>query len=313
VSFTDASLTSISQNTSGAAPVFAKTHPNQKLVYVANQQADTISSFAVEEYTGALSPRVYYPTSGGPASLAISSGGGYLYAAGATAVDIFQIESDGTLDNVGIQALALPAAPAASVFTQSTAGTFLNVATGNGSQAAISTFAVDPSTGLLTAVSNVTENGLTFSGLATSTDGGLIYGALQASAAAGQLIPFSVSTDGSLSGQAPIELRSQPGEAVATSGGFLYVATSAGVFGFSGAQTGALSALSGSPFVSGTPVSYLSLDPTQHLLYGSSPSLNQVQGLQIGSDGTLAGGSPFSTGLSSPGHTDFWAITVTGL
>ena len=313
VDLSNAGLTNTGQVGAGTGPVFVKTHPNQQFVYVANQVSGSVSAYAVAEFTGQLtglssSP---YPTESTPVSLAIDPTGTFLYASGATAITVFHINSDGSLTSLANQALGLPAATAASVMTQNASGTFLNVATGNGAQAVVFTFAISPSSGLLTAVSNVTETGLAFSGLAVS--GNTVYAALETSSTTGQLLPLAVNADGSLTAQTPTSLPQAPGEVVTTSSGSLYVASTSGIFAFTGAATGDLSPITGSPFASGTPIQFLSLDRTQTLLYGSSPAQSQIYGFLIGSDGTLATGASFTNGLASPGHTDFWEITVTGI
>ena len=95
-----------------------------------------------------------------------------------------------------------------------------------------------------------------------------------------------------------------PGGIIATSNNFLYVTEAAGsggvVFGYSvSTSTGALTALTGSPFNTGVaqPAGGMAVDPAGKFLYITEPNTNQVAAFTIGSNGALTAitGSPFTT------------------
>jgi 6-phosphogluconolactonase (cycloisomerase 2 family) len=96
---------------------------------------------------------------------------------------------------------------------------------------------------------------------------------------------------------------------VATSTDFIYVSDGEGtddsVYGYSvNTQTGALTAITGSPFTTGltAPPQGLASDPLGKFLYVTQANNNQIAGFTIGSNGALTpmAGSPFNTGDTYP-------------
>lgn len=100
-----------------------------------------------------------------------------------------------------------------------------------------------------------------------------------------------------------------PAGMVATSTDFIYVSDANGtddsVYGYSAnTQTGALTAITGSPFTAGltAPPEGLASDPRGKFLYVTQANNNQIAGFTIGSNGALTpmAGSPFNTGDTYP-------------
>ena len=299
----------------GDDPVFVKTAPNNQWVYEANNQNATVFGYQINSagVLGSL-PNGPYNTIAGVASLDINPAGAFLFAAGTSQVQTLGINSDGSLTALFNTTLALPAAPSAMAFTSNTGGTYLNVATGNGANAGISTFLVNNSSGQLTAVANVSTPGLTFSGLAANSSGTVLYAALQTSSTTGQVVPYTVGSSGALTAGSTVTLDGAPGELVLTTAGNLYVGTSAATIdGYVANSNGVLTTLPNSPYASGSVLSFLSLDPSQTLIYGSATAANSIYGFQIGSDGSLtsAANNPYQSSVASPGHVDFSQFSIT--
>lgn len=128
---------------------------------------------------------------------------------------------------------------------------------------------------------------------------------------ANQVTVFEVdSTTGTVvSTPSPATGPAIPGGMIATSTDFIYVADFGGnddaVYGYSvNTQTGALTAIAGSPFTTGltAPPEGLASDPLGKFLYVTQGNNNQIAGFTIGSNGALSAmaGSPFSTGDAYP-------------
>ncbi len=128
---------------------------------------------------------------------------------------------------------------------------------------------------------------------------------------AGQVTIYEVdSTTGTVvSTPSPATGPMLPAGMIATSTDFIYLADFGGnddaVYGYSvNTQTGALTAITGSPFTTGltAPPEGLASDPLGKFLYVTQGNNNQIAGFTIGSNGALSpmAGSPFNTGDTYP-------------
>jgi len=123
---------------------------------------------------------------------------------------------------------------------------------------------------------------------------------------------FSIASSGQLTavgaplaaGTTPVSVRVNP------KGNFLYIANqgsgtncvNGGVSAFSFDSSGALTALSGSPFTAGTCPSYLAPDSSGSFLFVANSGSNTISVFSIDSSGALAqvSGSPFNSPINNP-------------
>jgi hypothetical protein len=294
-----------------STPVFVKAHPNNYWIYEANQGSGNIIGFSIDSSAGLTQlPSNPYASITGVDSIAINPAGTFLFAAGTSTIQPYQINTDGSLTALpGSVTQALPASNCSMAFTTTGSGTYLNVAAGDGTaNAGIYTYQVDPTTAALTLVSSNTAAGLKFSGIATLATGNIVYATLQESSSDGEVVSFTVNTDGSLSPTSTaVDLAEAPGELALSNSGLLYVGgTASNLFGFTTDVNGGLTAIAGTPYAVGAPINFLNFDPTQTLLYGASTADSLILGFQVGTGGVLttAANSPYSSSVANPGHFD---------
>ncbi|MCA9794808.1 MAG: beta-propeller fold lactonase family protein, partial [Candidatus Eremiobacteraeota bacterium] len=250
----------IVQANAGTTPVMVRTHPNQNLIYVANQGSDNISVFSVGA-NGLLTAVAGSPFAGplGVTSIAVDPTGRFLYAAGNTnQIRSFTIGADGSLTNaVNLPLVSVPT-QVAPVFTRTANGLFLNVAGSNGGVASIETFTVNENTGALAAnsITNV-AGGISVDGLSRHPSGTVLVASVEdAGANSSSLLPLTVNANGSLTqvNGSAVALAFDCGGNALSGQGVVYVGSdsSNNVAAFTvNGTNGALAALAGSPFAAG--------------------------------------------------------------
>ncbi|MGA2134491.1 MAG: beta-propeller fold lactonase family protein [Bryobacteraceae bacterium] len=235
--------------------------PSGKFLYAANTPGNSISAFSIGA-TGALTAVAGSPFAAGTGtiSVALTPSGKYLYASNSTgdSVSAFSVNSDGSLTSVTGSPYTAGKYPV--VLAVSPSGKFLYVP--NGDSCDISAFSIDSTTGALTAVSGS---------------------------------PFPTRC---VSGTGPQAV------AVAPSAQFLYAAggevtsSTSDVFGFSiDTATGALKAISGSPFPAGEYSAFVAVSSSGKILYSADSLGGKIFGYLINaSTGALTpvAGSPFT-------------------
>jgi YD repeat-containing protein len=262
----------------GTGPVGVAVDPSGRFAYVLNSKDLTISGYAMDPTTGALSP-----ISGSP--FAFGGGGGVVDPALAIAIDL--------------------------------AGRFLYAVTGclDGSCSAnIYALSINPVSGALTSASSASlPTGMIPSSLALAPRGGLVF---VADSASGDVLVFTVSATYAylnqltnstvLAGTGPSFLAMEP------TGNYLYVANansnSVSAF-FVNIASGTLTPVPGSPFAVGTSPVSISIDPSGVFLYVVNEGSNTVSAFSISSsNGSLAPapGSPSAAGTAPI------SITTTG-
>jgi 6-phosphogluconolactonase len=249
----------------GTLPVAVAVDQTGHFAYVVNQMDATISAFTIDRASGALTPVSGSPFATGtsPTSVAIDPSSFYVYVTkgGANTVSAYAIAADsGALTAITGSPFATGALPD-SVAVDPFAIGLLGVLVANESDGTVSVFTID-------------EN--------TSHNGGL--------SANGPLFP---------GGTSPRALTIDP------SGQFIYLANgpSNTLSGFSGstadgppASNG--SAITGSPFATGSNPSSVAVDPLDNFVYVANQGSNNISAFAIGAGGTLTtlAGSPFAAG-----------------
>jgi len=243
-------------------------HPNGKFAYTADVNSFAVSAFAIDATTGALTPVPGSPFAAGynPISVAVDPRGKFLYVA----------NSNATADSVGAYAI------------DSTSGALSTVpgspfAAGSGPV----WVAVDPS-GKFVYVANAGSNDVSAYTIDANT--GALTGVAGGPFAAG-LNPTAVTVD--------------------PSGTFLFVANSGGanpgatnVSAYTiDANTGALTAVAGSPFGTATLPDSVAVDPSGKFVYvaNGDPPANSISAYVIDANtGALTpiSGSPFAAGAN---------------
>jgi len=273
-----------------------------QFAYVANQDSNDITVFAINATTGYLSQVSGSPFAAGgttPVSVAVDPDGAYAYVAnnGSNSVAVFSIEAGtGILTPVG-EAVPTGTAPVAVIVDPSDNYLFVaNQGSNNVSVYSISSGQLTEITGSPYAVGAgpsalATDPGSNFLYVANYTDG--TVSAFTIAAATGALTGISGSPFAAGAGANSI--------AVDPTGTYAYVAneSAATITAFSIAGTsGALSPVSGSPYNTGSDVQAISVDPAgAHVYAANATAANDVAAFAITpSSGALTVGANVAAG-----------------
>ncbi len=148
----------------GSGSGMAAVHPSNAFLYVANHGSDDVTAFAIDQSSGALTPIGSSVTAGdGPSVSVVSPDGAYLYVVNdvAETVSTFAIDAGtGALTPVGS---AVASAPQPTSIAVNPDGSALYVGfrglPGADGKAGVSSYAIDSSTGALTAADTVFSDG----------------------------------------------------------------------------------------------------------------------------------------------------------
>jgi 6-phosphogluconolactonase (cycloisomerase 2 family) len=269
ISITNGALTPIAGSPFGAGAnpqaLAINVTPSGTYLYVANKGSNTLSAYAVDGGTGALTSLATptYTTGAGPSAVSVSSDGKFVFVAnnaGSNDISVFAVTS-GTGALTPVVGSPFPAGgnPHSLVLTptgpgESGANTYLYTANFDGTTSAVSGFVVDPSTGVLTALSGSPFPLAVSNYIATDRTGAYLYVTTGAN-----VVGYRIDANTGL-------LTALPGFPVAAganaysisidpSNQLMYVGVdgNASVSGYwlTGAN-GAITAISGSPFAAGS-------------------------------------------------------------
>ncbi len=316
----------------GADVVAVAADPFGRFLYVANNSDESVSGFSINSRTGALtaiSGSPYMdptPPMPFPIALAADPSGRFVYVVNESPLDIsgFSINSGtGALTAISGSPFSDPGLAFfpfyVSVAVDPT-GRFVYVANESGDN--LSGFSINSSTGALTAVSGspFSDPGVASPAtvaVAVDPSGSFVYTVnLFSDDISGFSINSSTGALTAISGSPFADTGVASPDAVAlavdSSGDFLYVVNKMdlSVSGFSiDSSTGALTVISGSPFVTGTDPVALAVDPSGSFVYVTD-SPDNISAFDIqDSDGTLVSIPGFS--LSPPPEEGPVAITTT--
>ncbi len=233
-----------------------------------------------------------------PLSMVIDSNGKFVFVAnqGSNSVSVFSVDGSGLLTEITGSPFATSAGPSGLAMT----GNTLFVA--NQGAGTVSVHTIDQASGNLTQVTGSPfAAGTSPTALDVDPSGKFLYVADQAtnSVLAFAIAGSSLSTiSGSqiAAGTTPVNVR--------VVGSSVYVANSGSgnVSAYSIGGSGALTAISGSPFSVGTNPVYIASGNSGSLVFVANQGSNNISVFQVGSSGALspAGGSPFATVAGNP-------------
>jgi 6-phosphogluconolactonase (cycloisomerase 2 family) len=303
----------------------------QHFAYVTNYSTNTISSYSINSTTGALTPVSGSPFAAGtqPMAMAITPNGKFAYASnsGSNNVSAYSINSTtGVLTQISGSPFVAGTSP--GEITIAPSGQFLYVA--NWSSNNISAFSINQTTGALTPLSGSPFASLTYASFITfGPNANFVYVSSTGSvtnniavysfnSATGALTPITGTLSTSTIASGGLNVRSITFD---KSGQFAYAANnndgSIGAFAVNG-TTGALTALSGSPYFTGTVIGIYTVltDPSSGNLYATNIN-GYISGYTINSTTgalTALAGSPFTVGgwnlglgFEQSGHFGYFA------
>jgi 6-phosphogluconolactonase (cycloisomerase 2 family) len=310
------SLTALSQPTAsvGSAPASVVLQPAGNFAYIANFAGNNVTLLSVNKGNGQLTvptntnpipqlnPPNFFNTGTGPIAIAPSAAKPFLYVANQGSGDISAFTIDPGTGNLGLingSPFVIGASFHPTSIAVSAKGNFLYVV--DPVLAQIAAFSIN-STGQLTAVGAPVPVGVNPTFVTVEPTSRFVYVADSGSNA---VLAFAIQSNGSLSAinGSPFAAGAQP-VAITTDpqGALLYVANhgSNSVSGYViDASTGALGAVSGSPFpTGGAGPSFLAA--SNAFLYVSEQTSNDVAAFSIANNGslTLVPGSPFNVATS---------------
>jgi 6-phosphogluconolactonase len=269
-------------------------------VYVANATTGSIAGFTIG--TGKLTAVPNSPVALGfaPVAVVVSPNNGYLYVAGSTSINVYAINTDGSLtaknNGVLISVASLDVSPDGKWLFG------LDLI-----QNIVDEFQIDASSGGLTPVAtpgyDALNGNIVPQMVKVSPLGNLVFCAL---GTGGDRVFTLDTATGTLkySGQAltfDSATTSDNALAVDSTGSYLYIArsgTNGGVAAYSIGAGGVLNAIAGSPFRAGSRPFSILLDKTGKYLYVANRTDSTVSGYSIGTGSALTAvsGSPFSSG-----------------
>jgi 6-phosphogluconolactonase (cycloisomerase 2 family) len=281
-----------------------------RFLYVANFGSNDVSAYAVEPASGALTPIAGspFPAGNGPDAIAVDPTGRFAYVSNQAdgTISAYLIDrSSGALRVIAGSPFAAGPAPTAVAVDPSSRHLYV----GNGSGGSISAFGIDPSTGALTAIAGspfdeplapsalIVDPLDTFAYVVDGRDGS--GSALAIDEATGALIQSDAAPFVAASGSRWL--------AIDPSDRYLFVVdtSSNGILAYSiqrdsnGINTGALAAVSGSPFATGSTPGALCVDPLDRFVYATDQASDGVSAYALdAASGSLIAiaGSPFAAG-----------------
>jgi 6-phosphogluconolactonase (cycloisomerase 2 family) len=272
-------------------------------VYVANATTDTVAGFTIGAGSLTAVTNSPYTLAFSPTALAINPADSILYVAGNSEIYAYSIGSGGVLTALNSGgAVALVNVVSMDI---SPDGQWLFVLDGNG--VSIDEYQINSSTGVLTQVTgaaySITDSVVVPHALKVSPSGTYVFASL---GTAGDLVFSLNESTGAIASVQRLQMASTTTSdnavAVDPSGNYLYLArsgTSGGLAVYSVASnTGALSAVSGSPFSTGNQPYAVSVNTAGTAVYVANRQDSTITGYSIASGAVLKAltGSPYTSG-----------------
>jgi len=295
---------------------------SEKFLYVANATSSNISAFSINQTSGGLTqvPGSPFVAEAGMNSIVSDLYGLFLYAVTGNSDNLWAYSinsSSGALAPLSGIPMGIATGTTSSFLILDRSGKFLYVAARGSVSSEIYGFSRDSTTGAMTALPGfpVAVNGLATKGTFDRTGAFLLVAATDVFGTAGGVEVFSLNAaSGALTLTGPATQVGHDPSGIVQAGGSVYVPNTADatISGFAlNLNTGALTAVSGSPFPSGGRGSVngplgIATTPGGNFVLVCNAS-NDISVFSVGSSGTLTqvAGSPFPEGGDAPS-----AITV---
>jgi 6-phosphogluconolactonase len=220
----------------GTRPISIAVDPHDRFVYVANAGSNDVSGFHETAATGVLTPLTSsFPLSGTPSRIIIDPSGRFVYVTEGAGTAVFIINADASLT---LQQTVPPANTAATAIAVEP---HLHFAYITDNQTGVTAYAVESSTGKLTAISGATfASGTAPVAVVADPTGSFLY---VANSGSGDIAAFVINSNGFLTpagarqslASAPVDLATDP------SGKFVFALSPSGVTGFAIGSGGGLS------------------------------------------------------------------------
>ena len=277
--------------------------PNGGHLYATSFQNSTVTGYSVALGTGVLTALACPAanTDMQPMNMVIDPTGTFLYTENqAGSVSGFTINSNtGCLTAIAGSPFAAAAVPRSIAMDRT--GKFLFVAIGGSTTSTINVYSVQAGTGVLTPVAGVGSFVSSFSNMTTSPTADVLF--VSDAGGYNRVHVFTINTTSGalaeISGSPYSTGGTDPdGMAVTPSGGFLYVTNTASrnISAFSIASSGALTAVSGSPFAGGVGPISADVDWSGAFLFVTNNGGGTLTTFRIGTSGTLSPGASLATG-----------------
>ncbi|WP_263368671.1 lactonase family protein [Edaphobacter bradus] len=271
-------------------------------VYVANGTTDTLAGYSIG--TGTLTAISGSPLSVGyaPLAVAVTPSNTLLYVAGAGAIYVYKINSNGSLTgSSGGAAVAVVNVASLAVSPDGQWLFGLDVTT-----TVLDEFKIDPSTGALAGVGTipyvVSDAHVAPKEVRVAPTGNFVFAAL---GTGGDVVFTLNTTTGAVATSQHLALNSSQtsdnGIAIDSTTSNLFIARSGlngGVAVYSIGAAGALTQISGSPFSAGSGPASVVLDKSGKYVYVANRTDATISGYSIGATGALSAlrGSPYTSG-----------------
>jgi 6-phosphogluconolactonase (cycloisomerase 2 family) len=240
-----------------------------RFLYAANFGSDNVVVYSINQTTGALTQLDAVPAGDGPRELSLDPSGGFLYAVNQNddTISAWLVDTaDGRLTELAGSPYATGDEPFGKAFTLDGRNLYVTPRIDN----AIQRFSRDPATGELTAA-ETTPTGELPKGLEISPDGRFLYAVNRGS---NTVSIFSINTETGLltdTGLTPSTGDGPWGVEITPGGDYCYV----------NPESGALTELSGSPYVDGNQAKRMHIDATGSFLYAANGSDQPVSVYRI--------------------------------
>ncbi|MFN8606139.1 MAG: beta-propeller fold lactonase family protein [Vulcanimicrobiota bacterium] len=295
----------------GTQPSMVRVHPSRNAFYVSNIGTSNISGVGINsDGSTFVLPGSPYAGPAGARNVHVHPSGKFLYVAGNTQMQSFQVNTDGSLTSLGTA--NMPTTPRnEGAFTPD--GQFLHIPVFNG----VMTFAINTTTGLATAGTfTPIATAAPVNDVAISPDGVLLIANCQVAGANNDIIaPFTVGANGTLTALPVNNLNYDVGLGHFASNGVYYVGdvtdANARLFGYTISPGGVLNQIFGSPFAAPGGGSQTVVDPTGNFVFSAANGNSMAVNRRL-NDNTLqaATGSPFTDNLTNPFIFDFYQVAV---
>ncbi len=271
------------------------------LVYVANSATNTIAGFTIGTATLTAVSGSPFALGYSPVAAVVTPSNSFLYVAGAGAIYVYTINSDGSLTGASTGA-AVAVANVVSLDVSPDGQWLFGL---DAAMTQVDEFQINKSTGALASVAAAAYSvtgAVAPKAIRVAPNGALVFAAL---GTGGDVVFTLNTTSGALASSAVLSLgsttTSDNGLAIDSTTSYLYIArsgTNGGVAVYKIGAAGVLNQINGSPFTAGAQPTSVVLDTTGKYVYVANRGDGTISGYSIGTSSSLSAlnGSPYASG-----------------